>query len=141
MERRTQAHAKLNLSLRVLAREESGYHSIETVLLRLQLADDMIVRSGGEGVSLQVSGDPSVPADDRNLCWHAARVMGAGEGPGVQMELVKRIPASAGLGGGSADAAAVLRSLNEMRETPLPEAELVRRCAAGDETRSNALVK
>jgi 4-diphosphocytidyl-2-C-methyl-D-erythritol kinase len=127
MERRSHAHAKLNVSLKVLAREESGYHSIETILLRLRLADDVIVRSGGDEISLRVSGDPSVPTDERNLCWQAAHILGAGgSGAGVHIELKKRIPTAAGLGGGSADAAAVLDALNAMREVPLSEEELFR---------------
>lgn len=127
MERRARAHAKLNLTLRVLAREESGFHSIETVLLRLDLADEVGLRVVGDEIALRVSGDPSVPADERNLCWRAARVLGAGEsGAGVEIRLRKRIPAGAGLGGGSADAAAVLRLLDSARAGSVGAAELQR---------------
>ena len=67
------AHAKLNASLRVLAREEGGFHSVETILLRLELADRIELETTVEpGIHLEVTGDVSVPADDRNLCWRAA---------------------------------------------------------------------
>lgn len=124
------AHAKLNVSLRVLGREESGYHTIETVLLRLELADrlEIEIDAGGEpAVRLRVTGDPSVPSGASNLCWQAAdglsrAVAYAGE---VRIHLEKRIPTGAGLGGGSADAAVVLRALDQMLGNPLDEAALM----------------
>jgi 4-diphosphocytidyl-2-C-methyl-D-erythritol kinase len=121
MEIRIRAHAKLNVSLRVLGREESGYHSVETVLLRLDLADELILQPIGPGISLEVRGDTSIPAGESNLCWRAADAF-ATRGrlaPDVTIELIKRIPAGAGLGGGSADAAAVLQGLNRMADQPL----------------------
>lgn len=123
------AHAKLNVSLRVLAREESGFHSIETILLRLELADRIELETTIDpGIRLEVTGDPAVPADTRNLCWQAAvalhrQVERAG---GTRIRLDKRIPAGAGLGGGSADAAAVLLGLNELWENPLDGPTLLR---------------
>lgn len=130
---RLPAHAKLNLALRVLAREESGFHSIETIFLRLELADRIdIETTPGPGIDVEVSGDATVPADETNLGWRAAaalreQVSGAG---GARILLQKHVPAGAGLGGGSADAAAVLWGLNELWGTPLSEAALVR--LAGD---------
>ena len=109
------AHAKLNVALRVLAREEGGFHSVETVLLRLELADRIELENTVEpGIRLEVTGDASVPEDDRNLCWRAARALHEHvehEG-GTRIRLLKKVPAGAGLGGGSADAAAVLSGLN-----------------------------
>jgi len=123
------AHAKLNAALRVLAREESGFHSVETILLRLELADRIELETTVEpGIHLQVTGDASVPADHRNLCWRAAAVLHGHverEG-GTRILLEKRIPAGAGLGGGSADAAAVLRGLNELWGRPLDGSVLLR---------------
>ena len=122
------AHAKLTVSLRVLAREESGFHSVETVLLRLELADRIELETTGEsGIRLEVTGDASVPADDRNLCWRAARALYdyvEREG-GTRIRLEKNVPAGAGLGGGSADAAAVLRGLNEAWGRPLSGSALL----------------
>jgi len=123
------ARAKLNVSLRVLAREESGYHSIETIMLRLELADCVELEATIDpGVRLEVEGDCMVPADSSNLCWRAAEVLRREAAPrgGVRIGLDKRIPAGAGLGGGSADAAAVLRGLNELWGRPLDEPALVR---------------
>jgi len=122
------AHAKLNVSLRVLAREESGFHSVETVLLRLELADRIELETTVEpGIHLEVTGDASVPADDRNLCWRAASALHqhAGREGGTRIRLHKNIPAGAGLGGGSADAAAVLRGLNEAWGRPLKGSALL----------------
>lgn len=107
------AHAKLNLRLRVLGREESGYHGLETLFLRLALVDEVEVAPGPPGVRILVEGDDRVPAGPENLCARAARAMfeAAGREPAVRIRLVKRIPVEAGLGGGSADAAAVLTAL------------------------------
>jgi len=112
------AHAKVNLRHRVLARDETGYHAVETILARTGLADTVSLEDADTGVALTVEGGTGddVPTDDRNLCVRAAtRFLAAafrdGEAPGVRIGLVKRIPAGAGLGGGSADAAATLRLL------------------------------
>ncbi len=109
------APAKLNLRLRVLAREESGFHGLETIFLRLALADRVEVEPGPPGISLAVEGDGGVTRGPDNLCVRAARAMheAAGLAPAVRIRLVKRIPVEAGLGGGSADAAAVLAALVE----------------------------
>ncbi|MFO7588226.1 MAG: 4-(cytidine 5'-diphospho)-2-C-methyl-D-erythritol kinase [Gemmatimonadota bacterium] len=125
--RSLEAHAKLNLRLRVLAREESGYHGIETLFLRLELADRVEVEPGPRGILLELEGDERVPAGPANLCVRAARALfdAAGVEPAVRIRLEKRIPAEAGLGGGSADAAAVLAALGGWPELaalagPLP---------------------
>jgi len=123
------AHAKLNLSLRVLAREESGFHSLETIFLRLELADRLEIETGAApGIRLEVTGDASVPSDERNLAWRAASavIRETGHQGGASIRLEKRIPSGAGLGGGSADAAAVLTGLNRLLGSPLAGATLVR---------------
>jgi len=121
------AHAKLNISLRVLAREESGYHSIETLLIRLRLADEIEITAEAEpGVRLEVSGNPDVPTDASNLCVRAAELAARESGfhGGVRIRLEKRIPVGAGLGGGSADAAAVLAGLQELLGHPMSRERL-----------------
>lgn len=126
------AQAKINLRLKVLGLAESGYHSIETVFQRLQLADALTVSvSDGGGIELDVTGDESLvvasgPAE-QNLALLAAKayLQRADWHPRVQIRLEKAIPVGAGLGGGSADAAAVLRALNDLAPTPLPAAELL----------------
>jgi 4-diphosphocytidyl-2-C-methyl-D-erythritol kinase len=124
---RVAAQAKINLLLRVLAREDSGYHSIETVFLRLDLADDVVVRVGDDirGRTLDVRGD-ALPADGlgemtTNLAYRAACAYAEATGwpGGFAIELTKNIPTGAGLGGGSADAGAVLRALDALSPSPL----------------------
>jgi 4-diphosphocytidyl-2-C-methyl-D-erythritol kinase len=111
------APAKVNLRLRVLAREESGFHGLETVFCALSLADELEVRrSGAPGIELRVEGDVDTGPPERNLAVRAAeRFYGAlGRSPAVEVRLRKRIPSAAGLGGGSSDAAAALRALNAL---------------------------
>ncbi|CAN5700479.1 4-(cytidine 5'-diphospho)-2-C-methyl-D-erythritol kinase [soil metagenome] len=126
------AQAKINLRLKVLGLLESGYHAIETVFLRLELADRItIATAGGGGVDLDVTGDPSLVAAsgpaDRNLAVTAAKAYAERTGwrPHVAISIEKMIPVGTGLGGGSADAAAVLRGLDALAPSPLPRAELL----------------
>lgn len=124
-----QAPAKVNLRLRVLAREESGYHSLESLFCALDLCDEVRVGvGGGEGVELVVTGGVEVGRPEDNLAVRAARrflVEVGREGDGVRIELHKRIPAAAGLGGGSSDAAATLRALNRLYDDPLSDDRLL----------------
>lgn len=112
---RVRAHAKINLGLAVLARRGDGYHEVETVLLRLDLHDVLTVALEGDGVRLRATGLP-VPAGEDNLVLRAARAYleAARSSRGVRITLDKRIPVAAGLGGGSSDAAAVLRALAQL---------------------------
>ena len=117
------AQAKVNLRLRVLARETSGFHQIETLLLRLDLADSVIVRRTTSARTIDVVGNGDLSAigpPERNLAWRAAESYFAAtqmQG-GFAIEITKRIPIGGGLGGGSADAGAVLRALQVMSEEP-----------------------
>lgn len=126
------AQAKINLRLKVLTLGDSGYHSIETVFQRLELADTIAVAvSDGGGVNLDVSGDNSLVmasgTAEQNLALLAANAYleRADWHPRVAIRVGKVIPVGAGLGGGSADAAAVLRALNDLAPAPLPAAELL----------------
>jgi 4-diphosphocytidyl-2-C-methyl-D-erythritol kinase len=129
---RVAARAKINLRLKVLGLGDSGYHSIETVFQRLELADRITVSvSDGGGIELDVYGDESLvmasgPAE-QNLALLAAKsyMQRAGWHPRVDIRVEKVIPVGAGLGGGSADAAAVLRALDALAPAPLPSAELL----------------
>lgn len=114
------APAKVNLSLRILAREESGYHTLETLFCALSLADTVRVRRGAPGVRLRVEGGVDTGPTERNLCVRAAEAFHAtlGEAPAVDIDLTKRIPSAAGLGGGSSDGAATLRVLNALHGDP-----------------------
>lgn len=124
-EARVLAQAKVNLFLRILAREASGYHQLETLFLRLTLADEVVVRTGGRGRSVDCRGAEVGPME-QNLAYRAAMAMRDAGGPDTfAIEIEKRIPVGAGLGGGSADAAAVLRALNACAARPLPDADLL----------------
>jgi 4-diphosphocytidyl-2-C-methyl-D-erythritol kinase len=121
---RVVAQAKVNLLLRVLARETSGYHSIETIFLRLDLGDDVVVRLT-DGRSLECAG-PALPSAglgpvEKNLAYRAAVAYEQATGwpAGFAIEITKRIPVGGGLGGGSADAGAVLRALDALAPEPL----------------------
>jgi 4-diphosphocytidyl-2-C-methyl-D-erythritol kinase len=121
---RVAAQAKVNLRLRILAREASGFHQLETLFLRLALADDVQVRVTDGVRTLDVSGDvdaQTLGPTERNLAWRAAEAYAnaAGWPNGYAIQLEKRIPVGGGLGGGSADAGAVLRALNAMAPRPL----------------------
>src|SRR6266705_3199113 len=119
------AHAKVNLFLRILARETTGYHQIETAFTLLELADALVVTRSAQGVELQVDGPDLGPAEE-NLAVRAARAVLEATGGkfGVRIELTKRIPTRAGLGGGSSDAAAALHAVNALAENTIPRHEL-----------------
>ena len=126
------APAKVNLHLEVLRRRHDGYHEIETILQAVRLFDRVEVTlveqfAGGEPViTIEVQGDASVPADQTNLCWQAARhfCRQTGRSGSLTIRLTKDIPAAAGLGGGSSDAAAVLKACDHLFATGLDDKEL-----------------
>ena len=107
------APAKVNLFLRVLAREESGFHQLETLFQALELGDELVLQPGGDDISLDL-GNTWMGPPEENLVYRAARTFldATGIRTGVEIHLEKRIPVQAGLGGGSSDAAAVLRAMN-----------------------------
>ncbi|MGN0847261.1 MAG: 4-(cytidine 5'-diphospho)-2-C-methyl-D-erythritol kinase [Kiritimatiellia bacterium] len=106
------AHAKINLTLEVLGVRPDGYHDLRSVVVPVPLHDDVTLESA-DGISVVMSGD--LP-QERNLAWKAAQTLRrvTGCALGVRIVIEKRIPAGAGLGGGSADAAAVLNGLNAL---------------------------
>lgn len=123
---RVRAYAKINLGLNIAQRRPDGFHELRTILQTISLADDLVIEvRRGRGISLTVTGD--APADSSNLAWRAAAL--AAESWAIRghvaLHLTKRIPAGAGLGGGSSDAAAVLRALAlTARRPPAPAAVL-----------------
>ena len=123
---RVAAHAKINLFLRILARESSSYHQIETAFALLELADALEVRRVDSGVALEVDGPDLGPVEE-NLAVRAVRAVldATGNKFGVALRLTKRIPARAGLGGGSADAAAALHAVNALAGNAVPRHELL----------------
>jgi 4-diphosphocytidyl-2-C-methyl-D-erythritol kinase len=128
---RVSAQAKINLLLQILGREASGYHAIETVFARLDLADDVLVRLTNGPRSIDCRGADTGPPES-NLAYRAAVAYAeaAGWPRGFAIEIDKRIPVGGGLGGGSADAGAVLRALDALAPRPLPEMRLLDLAAA-----------
>jgi len=107
------APAKVNFYLRVLRKRPDGYHDLDSFMQALELSDTVTVSRAGSGIEVSCDrGD--VPAGPGNIAYRAAEsLLGlAGEGAGVRIHIEKRIPVAAGLGGGSSDAAAVLRGMN-----------------------------
>ncbi len=121
------AHAKLNLFLRVLGREDDGFHGLETLFCRLALADEVRVeRREGSAITLETGGVDLGPADANLAVRAAAMVLDAtGRRFGLHLTLVKRIPVQAGLGGGSSDAAAALHVVNRLAGDVVPRHELL----------------
>lgn len=116
------AYAKVNLTLDVRNKRSDGYHDISSIMQAVSVRDDIeIDLDTGEGWKILCEQE-GVPTDENNLVWKAARVFFdhlGGEPDGITFRIKKRIPSQAGLGGGSADAAAVLRALNRWRGYPL----------------------
>ena len=121
------AHAKLNLFLRVLAREADGYHGLETLFCLVDLADQLRAeRREGRGVTIEVQGADVGPSADNLAVRGGAAVLAAtGERFAVHLTLTKRIPVRAGLGGGSSDAAAALLAVNRLAGNAIPRHELL----------------
>ncbi len=116
------AYAKLNLTLDVLGKREDGYHDLKSVMQTISLRDDVEIDIGTGKPWTLLCDQEGIPCDERNHAWMAAKVYfdTIGKDPdGLEIRITKRIPAEAGLGGGSADAAAVLRALNRHYGYPL----------------------
>lgn len=126
------ARAKVNLGLAVTGRRPDGYHALHTVFATLDLADRVTLAKREKGITLSVLGPYPLPAGGENLAYRAAEayLAAAGWPGGVGIRLEKTIPPGAGLGGGSADAAAVLRGLARLYPAPVDPAALARKLGA-----------
>ena len=117
------APAKINLSLKILSRRDDGFHEIETLIARISLCDEINIDKDNakQGIEFRCD-DPSVPQGDSNLVVRVARAFFAATKvkPAILIELKKKIPHGAGLGGGSSDAATTLLALNQLFDTNLP---------------------
>jgi 4-diphosphocytidyl-2-C-methyl-D-erythritol kinase len=112
---RVRAPAKINLTLRILGTRPDGYHELRTMFQSLELHDTLTLKAARDTFSIECD-DPRCPANEDNLVWRAATALWQcegrrGEPRGVRIRIRKRIPMSAGLGGGSSNAAAALRGL------------------------------
>jgi 4-diphosphocytidyl-2-C-methyl-D-erythritol kinase len=121
------APAKINLSLKILGRRNDGFHEIETLISPISLADKIDIEPQSRWIDFSCD-DPTLPGGDENLAVRAAKAFfeKARINGGVGIKLHKKIPHGAGLGGGSSDAAATLRAINELFETKLPREELAK---------------
>mgnify|MGYP000846264744 CR=1 FL=1 len=109
------ARAKINLSIDVIKKREDGYHELKMVMQTVDLHDRIRLKAIKSGIEL-VCNHPFVPSDSRNLAYKAAQLFldRYNVKSGVRIEIEKRIPVAAGLAGGSSDAAAVLKGMNEL---------------------------
>ncbi len=124
------AHAKINVFLRVLGRRPDGFHDLETLLVPLDLHDVVTAEPGAGGLSLAVTGPlgAHVPSGEENLAMVAARALADAAGlasASAHLAIDKRVPVAAGMGGGSADAAAALRALDRLWGTALEPSALL----------------
>ncbi|MFA5864076.1 MAG: 4-(cytidine 5'-diphospho)-2-C-methyl-D-erythritol kinase [Phycisphaerae bacterium] len=119
------AAGKINLTLSVGPKRSDGYHDFESLMATITLYDDILLRMGPDSINLTCN-DPSLPAGSDNLVYRACSLLSSQSDTDadVDIELVKRIPTQAGLGGGSADAAATLLGLNELWKLNWPTEEL-----------------
>lgn len=116
------AYAKINLTLDVLGKREDGYHDLKSVMQTISLRDDIEIDVETGKPWKLVCDKEGIPQDERNLAWKAAKIYCdtmQKDPNGLEIRITKRIPSQAGLGGGSADAAAVLRALNRHFGSPL----------------------
>ena len=130
-----EANAKINLTLDILGKRADGYHEVAMVMQSIGLFDTLCLEKAATGVALEID-VPGLEADETNLAWQAAQmVINRCQLPGgVHIRLEKRIPVAAGLAGGSADAAAVLRGMNRLYGLGLTDTEL---CHMGQELGSD----
>jgi len=121
------APAKINLSLKILRRRADGFHEIETLISPISLADKIDIEPQSRWIDFSCD-DPTLPGGDENLAVRVAKAFFEKTkiSGGVGIKLHKKIPHGAGLGGGSSDAAATLRALNQLFETKLSREELAK---------------
>ena len=119
--------AKINLNLKILSLRDDGYHELDTHMAKLDFGDTLTFSEKKEGIELRASGDYKIPTNADNLVYKAADLMRArAKGKkGVKIEIEKKIPLGAGLGGGSSNAATTLKFLNTFWDVNLPEQALM----------------
>jgi 4-diphosphocytidyl-2-C-methyl-D-erythritol kinase len=118
--------AKINLFLKVIRRRPDGYHELFSLMCRVSLCDEILLGSSPGGIAVHCS-DPELPTNEDNLAYRAARHFfdAIGRKAECEIELTKRIPVAAGLGGGSSNAASVLLGLNHLHGHPLSRQKLL----------------
>lgn len=121
------AYAKINIGLNIISNRPDGYHNIETIFQQIDLFDQIILRRTADPAIIIRSDHDHLPTNQDNICHRAVKLIQqtAGFKEGIVIEIKKRIPISAGLGGGSSDAAAVLRGLKQIWQLQLTKEDLL----------------
>ncbi len=119
------ACAKINIGLQILNKRDDGYHDIETTLANINLSDSITFEETKQGISVETRG-LDIPVED-NLCYQAAKlfIQRFGIAKGVHIRLIKNIPVGGGLGGGSSDAACVLKGLRKLYSIEVSDEDLI----------------
>ncbi len=118
--------AKINLRLEIISKREDGYHEIETIFHKINIFDEISLETTSDHKIALTVDDPSIPADKTNLVYKAASLLfkSIGINPGIKIDLRKKIPSGAGLGGGSSNAAITLIGLNRLLNLKLANKKL-----------------
>ncbi len=121
------AYAKVNLGLDVVRKLENGYHEVRMVMQTVNIYDTLTLKRAEKGIELTADNE-ALPKDENNLVYKAARLLmdSCHIGEGISIHLEKRIPVAAGMAGGSSDAAAVMKGMNELFSLGISEEELCR---------------
>lgn len=124
----SKAYAKINIGLKIVGKRDDGYHDIETTLATINLSDSITFEQTKQGISVESQG-LEIPLED-NLCYRTADLFMHEHGiaKGVRMRLIKNIPVGGGLGGGSSDAACVLKGLRRLYNIKTSDEELMALC-------------
>ncbi len=122
----TEGNCKINLALNVEGILPNGYHSVKMIMQEITLCDEISLTFGKSGVSLSC-GNSQIPTDSKNIAYRAAELFyeATGISDGVHIHIDKNVPTEAGLGGGSADGAAVFKAMNEHYGYPLSDDRLI----------------
>ncbi|MCR4674861.1 MAG: 4-(cytidine 5'-diphospho)-2-C-methyl-D-erythritol kinase [Lachnospiraceae bacterium] len=126
---RKKAYGKINLALDVIGRRDDGYHLVKMIMQTVELHDELSFEKTTDGSVSMTTNDSTLPVNDDNLCIKAAKLLKDEFHltEGVNIHLEKNIPVAAGMAGGSTDAAAVLKAVNEMFELGLSDEDLMER--------------
>jgi len=126
MQLELEAPAKVNLTLNVIGKRADGYHELETVMLQINLRDKIFLQTGGSGIKVTTN-STEIPDNEENLAFQAAHLLYSKYSlpTGLQIFIEKNIPVGAGLAGGSTDAAAVIKGINELFDLRLKQEEML----------------
>lgn len=120
------AYAKINIGLNIISKRPNGYHNVETIFQQIDLHDVIKLSKNQKSEIVIISNDSSLPIDEKNICYRAADYFfkAVGKRFGLVIEIEKNIPVGAGLGGGSSNAASVLKGIKQLFNISIADAEL-----------------